>query len=709
MKIKYFAGIMLLSTGLAVTSCSDDDDYAISSSEIISTVDTGNAEVSAISATITGTVLDLTGQDPTAYSVGVCYSTSENAQAGKQVVGSIDENGTVTSVLTGLTEGVTYYYCSYVTLQKKVTLFGPVKSFVTTDAQIGTADAAAVTSVSAMVGATLNGVSDMIESGSSSLAYGVLLSTDQADDAVKNGLDIAASSTTNTFTVDLTGLVPNTTYYYMPYMTLEGGYIYGEKKTFTTTAPAIEFVDMGLSVEWATCNIGAAKPEDLGGLYGWGDVTGLNRSTQVSEYGMEGNISQTEYDICVKAGAGYLPTIEQVQELISKCTSEWTTVNGVAGYKFTASNGNSIFLPASGSRNGTTVSNEGVAGFYWTGSHESSAVDYANTLNFSQSGASTGVSTRYEGLAVRPVKKPDVITVPVDNSKIKFGALDNPANFRIEMYNEYGATKADPGIDISRLNFEKNCVIKFKISGIDGNLAEGAKGKYEAGMEYADASWDPSYWSSGRTKYDCEVSGDGEYTVWCEVASPSEGAMVFCVDVMGLMTDVVDASKVTAEILSVELDRKIDWVSEIPVDNSKILFNNKDGDGVNARIEIYNEYGDTKANPGVDISAINFAGRMSINFTITGIDGNLIPTATNAYNTEISYADASWDPSYWGGGSGANTISADGTYNVACQLNGTCEGAVVWAIEVYDLWKDLVDPSLVKVTINSITVEQAVE
>lgn len=75
-------------------------------------------------------------------------------------------------------------------------------------------------------------------------------------------------------------------------------------------------------------------------------------------------------------------------------------------------------------------------------------------------------------------------------------------------------------------------VVKFKLSGVTGNLKSDAPSQFIAGLEYADASWDPSYWSSfNNYKYDALVNGDGEYSVWMETASQADGAMVFCIDI----------------------------------------------------------------------------------------------------------------------------------------------------------------------------------
>ena len=105
----------------------------------------------------------------------------------------------------------------------------------------------------------------------------------------------------------------------------------------------------------------------------------------------------------------------------------------------------------------------------------------------------------------------------------------------------------------------------------------------------------------------------------------------------------------------------------------------------------------------MDASGLHFAGNMIVNFTIKGIDGNLKAGAAKSYKTELSYSDPDWSPSYWGGSSfGRTTVTGDGTYSVFATLPGECQGAVVWSVELYNLWKDLVDPTKVKVTINSV-------
>ena len=119
-------------------------------------------------------------------------------------------------------------------------------------------------------------------------------------------------------------------------------------------------VDLGLSVYWCSCNVGAESPEEYGDYYAWGE-TKPKSSYTVENYSYYNNdtkvytdigenISGTEYDAAtVNLGSDWrMPTNDEFQELLDKCTWEWTQINGINGYKVTAENGNSIFIPAAG-------------------------------------------------------------------------------------------------------------------------------------------------------------------------------------------------------------------------------------------------------------------------------------------------------------------------------------------------------------------------
>ncbi len=185
-----------------------------------------------------------------------------------------------------------------------------------------------------------------------------------------------------------------------------------------------EAVDLGLSVKWACCNVGADVPEGYGGYYAWGeteeksDYTPLTYKYYLGDLDGDGyyydsneyqnigsNISGTSYDVAhVKWGGSWrMPTLSEIQELCNKCSWQWTTVNGVSGQKVTGPNGNSIFLPAAGYRNGTEVYYRGSYGYYWSGTLSEYYSDDAYCLSFDSGYHVWSIRNRYYGHAVRPV------------------------------------------------------------------------------------------------------------------------------------------------------------------------------------------------------------------------------------------------------------------------------------------------------------------
>ena len=186
----------------------------------------------------------------------------------------------------------------------------------------------------------------------------------------------------------------------------------------------IHAIDLGLSVKWACCNVGATKPEEYGGHYAWGETKEKSMYTEVTykyAHGTETNddgwyedcsydnigsdISGTQYDVAhVKWGGSWrMPTIEEFKELYNNCISEWTTLNGVYGQKFTSKiNGNSIFLPAANCRYYDLYS-VGDGGFYWSSSLCTN--NHAYLMNFYCGGVSTNSDYRWHGHSVRPVSK----------------------------------------------------------------------------------------------------------------------------------------------------------------------------------------------------------------------------------------------------------------------------------------------------------------
>lgn len=130
-----------------------------------------------------------------------------------------------------------------------------------------------------------------------------------------------------------------------------------------------DYVDLGLSVKWATCNVGAEKPSDYGDYFAWGDTTVVDEFTVSVPPGQRYDFSIGSTGDAVKSNWGAQwrrPRIREFVELRDSCQWQWTTVDDHQGYKITGPNGNSIFLPAAGYRYGSSQCYVGVWGYYWS-------------------------------------------------------------------------------------------------------------------------------------------------------------------------------------------------------------------------------------------------------------------------------------------------------------------------------------------------------
>ena len=199
-----------------------------------------------------------------------------------------------------------------------------------------------------------------------------------------------------------------------------------ENDDISGTISGHAYVDLGLSVKWATCNVGASKPEDYGDYYAWGETTTksdyswktykwckgtddtMTKYCTDSDYGTVDNrttLTSSDDVATVKWGSKWrMPTKEEMKELDEDCTWTWTTQNGVRGMKVKGPNGNSIFLPAAGYRYGTDLNGRGSDGHYWSATLNENSSDDAYYLFFND-GYYYWVSWffRYYGHTVRPV------------------------------------------------------------------------------------------------------------------------------------------------------------------------------------------------------------------------------------------------------------------------------------------------------------------
>ena len=184
------------------------------------------------------------------------------------------------------------------------------------------------------------------------------------------------------------------------------------------------YVDLGLSVKWATCNLGATTPEGYGDYFAWGEtspkddysLTNYFDAKYVSgwsflKYNNEGGKTTLEPEddaAHVNWGGNWrMPTKAEFEELHNNCTWTWTQKSGIYGCEVKGSNDKSIFLPASGLRDGSDPSGVGSEGYYWSSSLYESSSGSTYIINFlrEEEGLEWYCEEgwRYYGLSVRPV------------------------------------------------------------------------------------------------------------------------------------------------------------------------------------------------------------------------------------------------------------------------------------------------------------------
>lgn len=227
-----------------------------------------------------------------------------------------------------------------------------------------------------------------------------------------------------------------------------------EGKTTTCTVIVVkqdmmETVDLGLTVLWATCNVGASSPEEYGDYFAWGETepyyssqnaltwkegktagytwatyqwcngsyNTLNKYNTSSSYGplVDNKTTLEPADDAAYAnwdGSWRMPTDAEWTELRTKCTWTWTRQYGIEGIRVTGPNGNVIFLPAAGYRIDANLGLGGSYGYYWSSSLNTDYPSDAWLVDFSSLSVRGYGSFRYVGRSIRPVMaNPNSISV----------------------------------------------------------------------------------------------------------------------------------------------------------------------------------------------------------------------------------------------------------------------------------------------------------
>lgn len=236
----------------------------------------------------------------------------------------------------------------------------------------------------------------------------------------------------------ITGLEPNTTYHVRVYATDGTDCHYGADQSFKTLEEGgnggggsfeIGYVDLGLpsGALWSNCNMNAYTDFDDGGYYAWGEIDEkgeynwatykhcrgkehkLIRYCSDPEYGLNGFVDYW-YNLAGDDDVAYMnwqrpwhiPSVYEWNELKDNTTATWTSKEGYYGLELTGKNGNSIFLPATGFKQGTSQSDQGV-GYYWSSELFSPEPTFALAFYFEGEDSRIIEDYRYIGMVVRPV------------------------------------------------------------------------------------------------------------------------------------------------------------------------------------------------------------------------------------------------------------------------------------------------------------------
>lgn len=342
--------------------------------------------------------------------------------------------------------GTQYYVRSFIVLGD-IVYIGNVKSFNTNQVEITTG---VIDTITNSINCKVNIFEDYIWiDGFLGVCYGKTPDPTIDDNTLSNDNKDIILNEDGTYSVIIDFPILGSIFYYRAYYCYRGKTYYGETRS---TFMPYYYVDMGLSVNWATCNIGASTEYELGDYYAWGETesksnydsfnykwydVSYNTFTKYFDNSSFGYIGYTdtlqvltpEDDVAhVKWGDGWrMPTKAEQDELLNNCTWTWTTLNGVNGYRVTSKKegctDRSIFLPAAGYRDGTRLYYNGSDGYYWSSSLYTSDSRYAYFLR-SSSGLYHYDCGRSYGLSVRPVCSVNVESFDIDCSELLL-ILDN--------------------------------------------------------------------------------------------------------------------------------------------------------------------------------------------------------------------------------------------------------------------------------------------
>ena len=422
MKIKYIVLCLLL----ALVGCQRDEEMEMAWVKVSNEVIEPRYKSVRIISTISS--------NATINHVVVIISTTPKFSSTTHYTMEKQPDGKYSVAIANLTHSTTYYLRYQGSNQWSSLQPTTISEFRTTDtpsiAFVTTSQVTDISYCSATVGGNVtdDGGATVTERG---ICYSTSANPTTANTRITSGSGIGS------FTCNLTDLQDGMTYYVRAYAINEKGIAYGEEVTFTT--PELKdgegigngyvYVDLGLSVKWATMNVGASSPEDYGDYFAWGETSTkstynwstykwcngssstLIKYNTSSSYGTVDNKTTLELsDDAARAnwgGAWRMPTDAELTELTNNCTWTWTIQNGVKGYKVTSKKSgytnNSIFLPAAGYRYDSSLYYAGSNGYYWSSSLSTVYPHNAWYVYFDSGSVRRYGNYRCYGHSVRPV------------------------------------------------------------------------------------------------------------------------------------------------------------------------------------------------------------------------------------------------------------------------------------------------------------------
>ncbi|MBR0453078.1 MAG: InlB B-repeat-containing protein, partial [Bacteroidales bacterium] len=387
---------------LALTACLPEE-------PVHETINMGAGELTSLSSSAASLMCEIEDELPKYSKIeyGIVYSDNrekvENHKGVKKIEGQGLSENRFTVQLADLKAKQEYFYCSYLRIDEGRIIYGDISSFVTKASYKASFDA--------------NGGKGGMEPQHFEEDDNKAL-TDNA--FTREHHEFAGWNTKS----DGSGS------YYQPgllYTLSEDVKLFAQWQAYSGMEEGYTYVDLGLSVEWATRNVGADRREAYGDYFAWGETQPKsNYAWETYQWGIASDLL-TKY--CIDAAHGKngatdgktvlelsddaarvqwkgdwrMPTLAEQQELREKCSWKWKNLNGIAGYEVTGPSGKSIFLPAAGFKNNDALYQAGSYGCYWSSNLYEIQSDYAYYLNIIPSTHEQAQYSRSYGYSLRPV------------------------------------------------------------------------------------------------------------------------------------------------------------------------------------------------------------------------------------------------------------------------------------------------------------------